>query len=161
MSMKSLISLALAAALSVAVAHAAAPGTPPSPEDVAKGQIETRQGLFKVIGATWGPVGGMLRGNAEFNAAVVAKAAERLSHLAPIIPDLFVADTRKFTQFKTSALDGIWNSQADFKSKADDLAKAATELAAAAATGDKANTLKAAGAIGKACGGCHDSYRAK
>ena len=87
---------------------------------MAKGQIETRQGLIKVVAATWGPVGGMLRGNAEFNAAVVAKAAERLSHLAPIIPDLFVADTRKFTQFKTAALDGIWNSQADFKAKADD-----------------------------------------
>jgi len=161
MSMKSLISLALAAALSVAVANAAAPSAPPSPEDVAKGQIETRQGLFKVIGATWGPVGGMMRGTSEFNAAAVAKAATRLSQLAPIIPDLFVGDTRKFTQFKSTSLDGIWNSQADFKAKADDLAKAATELATVAATGDKANTLKAAGAIGKACGACHDSYRAK
>jgi cytochrome c556 len=161
MSMKSLISLALAAALSVAVANAAAPAAPPSPEDVAKGQIETRQGLFKVIGATWGPVGGMMRGTSEFNAAAVAKAATRLSQLAPIIPDLFVGDTRKFTQFKSTSLDGIWNSQADFKAKADDLAKAATELATVAATGDKANTLKAAGAIGKACGACHDSYRAK
>ena len=77
------------------------------------------------------------------------------------IPDLFQADTRKFTDTKTTALEGIWNSQADFKVKADDLVKAATAMVAAAKTGDKAETLKAAGAVGKACGGCHDQYRAK
>lgn len=159
--MKKLISFGIAAALAMGAAHAAAPAGPASPEDVAKGQIETRQGLFKVIAATWGPVGGMMRNTAPFDAAVVAKAAGRLAALSPIAPDLFAADTRKFTQFKSSALDGIWNSQADFKAKSDELTKAATELAAVAAKGDKAETLKAAAAVGKACGSCHDSYRAK
>jgi cytochrome c556 len=158
--MNKLISFGIAAALAVGAAHAAAPAGPPSPEDAAKSQIETRQGLFKVVVATWGPVGGMMRNSVPFDAAQVSKAAARLAVLAPIAPELFVADTRKFTQFKSAALDGIWNSQADFKAKADDLAKAATELGAVAAKGDKVETLKAAAAVGKACGSCHDSYRA-
>ena len=45
--------------------------------------------------------------------------------------------------------------------KSDGLTKAAAALTAAAKTGDKAATLKAAGEVGKACGACHDSYRAK
>jgi cytochrome c556 len=159
--MNKLISFGIAAALAVGAAHAAAPAGPPSPEDAAKSQIETRQGLFKVVAATWGPVGGMMRNTAPFDAAQVSKAAARLAVLAQIAPELFVADTRKFTQFKSAALDGIWNSQADFKAKADDLVKAATDLGAVAAKGDKAETLKAAAAVGKACGSCHDSYRAK
>ena len=158
--MKRLISIGLTAALSVAVAHAAEPAQR-SPEDIAKSAIETRQGLFKVIAAVNGPVGGMQRGQVNFDAAVVEKAASRLVTLGGIIPDLFQNDTRKFTSVKTAAQDGIWNSQADFKAKADELVKAATEVVAVSKGGDKAATLKAAGAIGKACGGCHDSYRVK
>jgi cytochrome c556 len=157
--MKRLISIGLAAALSVASVHAAE--GPPSPEDVAKGQIETRQGLFKVMAFSYRAVGGMLRNQVPFDAAVAQKAAERVAELGGFIPDLFVADTRKFTTVKTTALEGIWNSQPDFKVKADDLVKAATALAAAAKTGDKDATLKAGAAVGKACGGCHDQYRAK
>ena len=158
--MKRLISIGLTAALSVAIAHAAEPPQK-SPEDLAKSAIETRQGLFKGMSAVFGPVGGMMRNQVAFDAAVAEKAGNRLVALGGIAPELFANDTRKFTSIKTTALDGIWNSQADFKAKADDLAKAATELAAAAKTGDKAATLKAAGAVGKACGSCHDSYRVK
>lgn len=159
--MKRLISIGLATALSVASFHVAAAEGPPSPEDQAKASIETRQGLFKVMAFSYRGVGGMLRNQVPFDAAVAQKAAERVVDLGGFIPDLFVADTRKFTATKTTALEGIWNSQADFKAKADDLVKAATAMVAAAKTGDKGETLKAAGAVGKACGGCHDQYRAK
>jgi cytochrome c556 len=159
--MKRLISIGLAAALSVAIVHAAEP-TPPSPDDVAKQAIETRQGLFKVMSFAMGPVGGMLRNRVPFDAAVAEKSAGRLADLGAIAPDLFQNDTRgKAANVKTTALDGIWNSLPDFKIKADEMVKAANELSAAAKTGDKAATLKAAGAVGKACGNCHDSYRVK
>jgi cytochrome c556 len=158
--MKRLISIGLAAAMSVAIVHAAEP-TPPSPDDIAKQAIETRQGLFKVLSFSMGPVGGMLRNRVPFDAAVAEKSAMRIAELGAIAPDLFQTDTRKYTGVKTTALDGIWNSLPDFKIKADELVKAAGELSAAAKTGDKAATLKAAGAVGKACGNCHDSYRVK
>lgn len=158
--MKRLISIGLTAALSVAIAHAAEPAQR-SPEDIAKSAIETRQGLFKVMSSVFGPVGGMMRNQVPFDAAVAEKAGARIATLGGIAPDLFQNDTRKFTSIKTTALDGIWNSLPDFKTKADDLVKAANELSAAAKSGDKAATLKAAGAVGKACGSCHDSYRVK
>ena len=78
-----------------------------------------------------------------------------------MIPDVFQTDTRKFTTLKTKAQDGIWTNQADFTAKADDLGKAAAALGDAAKSGDKGTTLKAAGAVGKACGACHDNYRNK
>jgi cytochrome c556 len=161
--MKSLSRVGVAAALAAvsAVAFSEGAGGPPSPEAQAKSAIETRQGLFKVISNQMGPIGGMLRNQREFDAALVAKNAGRIQTLAEMIPELHTLDTRQFKTIKTGALDGIWASQADFKAKADGLAKAAGDTAAAAKTGDKANTLKAAAEIGKACGACHDNFRAK
>jgi cytochrome c556 len=162
--MKRVMTFGLAAALSVAsfATFAAEEAAPPSPEQVAKSAIETRQGLFKVMAASFGPVGGMLRNRVPFDAAVVEKNAGRVEVLAGMIPELYLNDTRKAgAGVKTGALDGIWTGQADFKAKADDLGKAANALVAAAKSGDKAKTLAAAGAVGKACGSCHDSYRAK
>jgi cytochrome c556 len=49
----------------------------------------------------------------------------------------------------------------DFDSKANDLVKAAADLEAAAKSGDEAATKKAAGAVGKTCGACHDQFRNK
>jgi len=98
---------------------------------------------------------------APFDAALVERNSARIAVLAGMIPEMFGSDTRKFTATKTLALEGIWNSQADFKGKADALMKAANDLNAAAKTGNKDATLKAAGDVGKACGACHDDYRAK
>jgi cytochrome c556 len=159
--MKRLLGIGVAAAVVAASSAAWAQGAPPSPEAQAKAAIETRQGLFKVMSGQFGPVGGMMRNQVPFDAAVVARNAARVETLAEIIPELFANDTRKFTATPTKALEGIWNSQADFKAKADALSKAAAAVAAAAKTGDKDATIKAAGDIGKACGACHDSYRAK
>ena len=161
--MNRLSRVAVAAALASmsAVAFSQGAGGPPSPEAQAKSAIETRQGLFKLISNQMGPIGGMLRNQREFDAALVAKNAARIQTLADMAPELFMNDTRQFKATKTAALDGIWTSQADFKAKADGLSKAAGATADAAKTGDKAATLKAAAEIGKACGACHDNFRAK
>jgi cytochrome c556 len=155
------LGMAIALTAVAAVATSQGAGGPPSPEAQAKSAIETRQGLFKVMSSQMGPIGAMMRPTGTFNAELVAKNAARIQTLSEIIPDLFMQDTRAFKATKTLALEGIWNSQADFKAKADALNKAAMGAAAAAKTGDKAATLKAAAEIGKACGSCHDAYRAK
>jgi cytochrome c556 len=152
------VAAALAAVSALAVSQGAGP---PNPEAQAKSAIETRQGLFKVMSNQMGPIGGMLRNAVPFDAELVARNAARIQMLSEMIPDLHALDTRQFKTIKTGALDGIWNSQPDFKGKADALTKAAAATVAAAKTGDKAATLKAAADIGKSCGGCHDNYRAK
>jgi cytochrome c556 len=107
------------------------------------------------------PLGGMLKNKVPFDAAVAAKSATHIGELGGMIPDVFTFDTRDKTSAKTKAQDGVWTNQADFKAKADDLVKAATALQEAAKGGDKGATLKAAGAVGKACGACHDNFRNK
>ncbi len=103
----------------------------------------------------------MLRGQGTLDTELVARNAGRIKVLAGIIPELFTRDTRQFKDVPTRALDGIWNSQADFKAKADGLATAADALETAAKGGDKATIQAAATNLGKACGACHDSFRAK
>jgi cytochrome c556 len=144
------------AVISVAIAQ----GPPPqSPEQQAASALKLRQALFDVQSYAFGPVGAMMKG-APFNADVVVTAAKRVQVTSSMIPDVFKTDTHTFT-LKTRALEGIWTNKADFDSKARDLQQAAAALEMAAMSGDKAETMKAAVAVGKACGACHDQYRAK
>src|SRR5688572_9064472 len=89
------------AVLSLAAGSAVAQEGPPSPEEQARNTIETRQGLFKLMGWNMAPIAGMLRNRVPFDAAVVQKSAERLDSLSLMIPDLFQADTRQFKSIKT------------------------------------------------------------
>lgn len=137
-----------------------AQSAPASPEEQAQQAVDLRQSLFRLIGYSFGPVGGMLKNKVPFDPAVAQKSAARIEMLAPMITELFQTDTRKF-QLKTRAREGIWENKADFQAKADDLAKAAAALTTAAKSGDKRATLRAAAGVGKACGACHDDYREK
>lgn len=160
--MNRLLRIGTAATLALASTLALSQGAPPSPEAQAKSAIENRQAVFKLISSQVGPVNALMRNqSAPFDAALVARNAERIQVLAGMIPELFERDTREFKTLNTVALDGIWNSQADFKTKSDALASAAGKVAAAAKTGDRAATTAAAGEIGRACGSCHDAFRAK
>jgi cytochrome c556 len=154
----SLIALCAIAPISATVAQDAGP---PTPEQQAEQAVLTRQGLLKVMGFYMAPLGGMLKNKVPFDATAAGKDGANIEALGTMIPDVFVSDTRKATSVKTKAQDGIWTNQADFKAKADDLVKAATALVEASKSGDKGATLKAAGAVGKACGACHDNYRNK
>jgi cytochrome c556 len=159
--MNGFIRIGVAAVGSLVVASAAmAQGAPPTPEQKAATAILTRQGLFKVQAFVFGPVGGMLRG-APFDAAVAQKAGARIQITAGLIPELFATDTHTFAGTPTKAREGIWTNKSDFDAKANDLVKAATDLEAAAKSGDEAATKKAAQAVGKACGACHDQFRDK
>jgi cytochrome c556 len=154
----SLIALCALAPVAAALAQDAGP---PTPEQAADQAVLTRQGLLKVMSQYMAPLGGMLKNKVPFDAAVATKSATHIAELGTMIPDVFTTDTRNKATAKTKAQDGVWTNQADFKAKADDLVKAATTLQEAAKGGDKDATLKAAGAVGKACGACHDNFRNK
>jgi cytochrome c556 len=156
--MKRLIRFGVAATLAAISVAAFPQGAPPNPDKTA---IETRQAVFKLISHQNGPIGAMFRPNGTFDAAVAARNAERIKVLAGMIPELFARDTRAFKDAPTRSLEGIWTSQADFKAKADALATAADGVLVAAKSGDKDATQKANAEIGKACGACHDAFRAK
>jgi cytochrome c556 len=153
----SLIALCALAPVAAVTAQDAAQ----TPEQQAEQAVLTRQGLLKVMGMYMGPLAAMLKNKMPFDAATAAKSATHIAELGGMIPDVFAADVRGKTSAKTKAQDGVWTNQADFKAKADDLVKAAQALQEAAKGGEKGATLKAAGAVGKACGACHDNYRNK
>lgn len=165
--MKRLMSIGAIAALTTGlfadIAAAAQPApTPPSPEQVATSAIQTRQGLFKLIGYNFGPIGGALRNRQPLDATLVARNSPRIEMLAAMIPELLRNDTRQFhSAVKTAALDVVWTGQADLNAKANDLVKAAAALTAAARSGDQDAIQAAAGGVAKACGSCHDTYRAR
>ena len=65
-------------------------------------------------------------------------------------------------QGDTKALPAVWSDRSGFETASHNLTTQATKLAAAAAAGKSPDEIKAAfGDLGKACGGCHNSYRAK
>jgi cytochrome c556 len=130
-------------------------------EAEAKKAIEGRQHLLDQIKDLNDPLGKMLKNQAPMDPATVATNAAKIQTLAGQLPAAFKTDTRGFKGIKTAALDGIWASEADFKTKADGLAAAAGEAVTAGKSGDAAATKTALINLGKACGNCHDSYRAK
>jgi cytochrome c556 len=123
--------------------------------------VKLRQGAMRLLSFANGPVGGMLRGTVPFDAAAAKQAADRVAVIAPMLPGVFATDTSAASGVETEALPAIWTNKADFDMKAANLLAAAQALSAAAATGDQAATMAAAGPVGQACGSCHDDYRAE
>ena len=157
-----LVKFGLVALSALAAAQAVhAQDAPATPEDAMAKAVTDRQAVFKLIAFNSDQVMAMLKKKAPFDAAKAATVGSRLEMLAPMIPEVFAADTRKAGNVKTKAREGIWTNAADFKAKADELTKASNGLAAAAKSGDQGATMKAAVAVGKACSGCHDNYRDK
>jgi cytochrome c556 len=148
---------ALAAVSAVAVSQAVTKAASQADADKA---IKARQAIFSQINDLNKPIAPMVRPNSTVDTALVATNAAKIAELAATIPAAYLVDTRGFTATKTRAVDGIWNSQADFKAKADGLATAAKAAAEAGKTGDATATRTALQGVGRACGACHDSFRA-
>ena len=88
----------------------------------------------------------------------IAAHARAISDGAAMMPDIFPQGSG---DGDTAALPLIWQDWPKFKAAAMALKTAADDLASAAGTGDMATIAAAAGAVGKACGGCHEPFRKK
>jgi cytochrome c556 len=94
------------------------------------------------------------------SAGAVRDAAVTLTWNAGKIPGLFVKGTSlKDGVGQTRAKPAIWVKWAEFEAAAGKLDKASANLARVAAGGNAGAIKAAAGAIGKACGGCHKQFR--
>ena len=122
------------------------------PPQVARYKLMERNGdAAKILGA-------MAKGEREYDGTL---AAEQLDHI--------IADMKTFvtlfpegseTGHDTRALPAIWENRAGFEEDADDLVEAAQ--AAKAASADGLDAFRPAfGAVGKACGACHETFRAE
>src|SRR5262249_16254656 len=102
----------------------------------------------------------MYRGEKPYDQAAVDETLKTLDETAKQLPNMFPASIKavKFEgDYNTSPK--IWEDEAGFKAEIDGFAKVVSEAKTKIRDIDslKATVL----AIGKACGGCHETYRVK
>lgn len=119
--------------------------------------IAERQQLMKGLGQAGRAPGAMLKGDQAFDLAAVQVSLKTFAESAKKAPSLFPAGTE--TGNDTAALPKVWTDKADFDAK---WAKfAADSEAAQVAIKDEASFKSTFPNVVRACGGCHEGYRAK
>ena len=99
----------------------------------------------------------MTRGEEPFDAAKVNAAFAQWAETAEKFPSLFPDNSKEGDQ--TRATPKVWETRSDFNAKAAAFGKAVADNRDKAKNVDE---LKVAlGAVGKACDGCHEQYRAR
>jgi cytochrome c556 len=122
--------------------------------------IATRQQNYKQIGRSFKAINDEMKKDSP-SLALVGSNARTIGDLGRRIPHWFPKGSGPEAGVKTGALPVIWEKPADFRRAAANLVRAAKDAQAAAASGDLARTKAAAGGLGQACKGCHDTFRAK
>src|SRR5712691_10213350 len=123
--------------------------------------VKQRQAVMTLHGKYLGPLAGMAQGKIPYNADIVARNAAYLDVLDKMPWDGFAESTQDLKEVKTAALPAIWNEPAKFKEAQERLQLEVHNLVAATKGGDEGAIKAAIGAVGKACGGCHENFRQK
>ncbi len=125
------------------------------PEDV----IKFRKGVYQVIGWHVRPMGAMVKGQMPYDQAEFVRNAEIVAMMSTVAPHAFVAGSDKGD---TRAKPEIWSDAAGFKKVMDGFQAEAGKLVQVAKTATTVDQVRGQfGALGKACGACHDNYRNK
>jgi len=120
--------------------------------------VKQRQAAMTLQGKYLGPIGGMLKGAAPYNADTVAINATFLENLARMPWDGFQQSTK---DVKRAAKPEIYTDAAKFKAAAETLEAETAKLGAAARAKNEAGVRASFGGVAKACGSCHDAFRVK
>lgn len=120
--------------------------------------VKQRQAAMTLQGKYFGPLGGMAQGRVPYNADIVRRNAAYLEVLTKLPWDGFDPSTRSE---KSAALPAVFTDTAKFKEASDRLQDEVSKLVAVSKSGDEAAVKAQIGAVGKACGSCHESFREK
>jgi len=121
--------------------------------------VKQRQAVMTLQGKYWGPIAGMASGKVSpYNADIVARNATYLENLAQMAWDGFQPST---SAVKSAALPAVYSDAAGFQRAIDRLQAETAKLGALARARDEAGVKAQFGAVGKSCGGCHESFRVK
>lgn len=120
--------------------------------------VKQRQAAMTLQGKYFGPMAGMAQGKVPYDAKIVQRNAGFLDNLSRMPWDGFDAATK---DVKSAALPAIWAEPGKWSEAADRLQNEASKLYAVSRSGDEAAVKAQIGAVGKACGGCHESFRQK
>jgi cytochrome c556 len=120
--------------------------------------VKQRQAVMTLQGKYFGPLGAMAQGKAPYNAQIVQRNAGFLDNLSRMPWDGFDPSTKGE---KSHALPAIFSDDAKFKEAASRLQNETAKLYQVSRGGDEAAVKAQIGAVGKACGGCHENFRQK
>jgi cytochrome c556 len=122
--------------------------------------INQVQMLMKGNGKNAGAVAAIVKGEKPYDQATVDTALAQFEDTAKKLPTLFPDSTKGLKpEGDFSPSPKIWEDKAGFEAKIADFSKA---VADAKAKIKDVDTLKVSfPAIGKACGGCHETFRLK
>ena len=118
--------------------------------------IKQRQDNRKETAATMRSIKGVIDAKGDVKAVVTSAA--KLKELEAAFVKLFPAGSDKG---ETKALPTVWSDMPGFMAASKNVDAAYDKLAVAAGSGDLAAVTAAFGDTGKACGACHDKFRAK
>lgn len=121
--------------------------------------VKQRQSVMTLQGKYFGPLAAMAQGKAPYNADIVKRNAAFLDNLTRMPWDTFDPSTKDVKG--SNALPAIWEQSAKFKEAASRLENEANKLYQVSQSGDENAVKTQIGAVGKACGGCHESFRQK
>ncbi|EPX76062.1 c-type cytochrome [Salipiger mucosus] len=123
-------------------------------------QLKARQGQFRILAINLGILGGMAKGEIDYDAERAQMAADNLVAVTSIQQQpLWPEESGEMSLDGTRAKVEIWDNWDDFASKWSALGEAAEVMASAAGEGQEA-IGPALGEVGGACKSCHDDYRA-
>jgi len=118
--------------------------------------IKARQDNRKATGPEMRAIKAVI--DAKGDLKEIVPHAAKLKELELAFDKLFPAGSDKG---ETKALPTVWSDNAGFVKASANASTAYDKLAMAAGSGDMAATAAAFGDVGKACGACHTTYRAK
>jgi cytochrome c556 len=118
-----------------------------------------RQYQMRLQAANLGPLVAMARGEAEYDADVAAlRAGNIVAYTSANVLPYFPEGSSSDDLAESRALPIIWENVDDFGAKFAATHEAAQAVVAAAPNGQEAFAA-AFGALGQACGSCHETYR--
>lgn len=140
------LSVAVAGTTSLVNAHSGASGVMKERMDMMKGMADAMKAM-----------GGMFKGEAPFEPAIVAENAAYLAKHALMIPDLTPEGS---SDHPSEALPIVWQDWDGYVASSNELAVEGKKLVDIAGNGADLDATRAQYIkVGKICGTCHDQYR--
>jgi cytochrome c556 len=127
--------------------------------DVTAFNLSYRQSLFALMGANFGPMSSMIKGEMPWNDEAFQAFAEDLATVSSL--DMMRGFPAGSDGGQTRARPEIWENMEDFEAKYEVLREESAKLALVSTSGDKRAILKQFQRTGGACKNCHDDYKSK
>ena len=122
--------------------------------------VKARKALMQLYAFNIGQLGGMAKGEVDYNAEAASLAANNLVTLSQVGQmAMWPQGSDNASDAGSRALPAIWTNFPDVSAKGKAFADAAVAMQAAAGK-DLASLQAAIGALGGSCSECHKAYRA-